>query len=150
MNVAAVITDTDLPAVIDGCREVSTVDTFELACRKADRKAAAWPRDHRLKHLRRLLEDEVSLERAWSELNRGDGRTPEATVEALMYSLRRGVGEIDKPDTRRRLAALDKRQLKQVCRRVQNFKPHIAAPWSREETTTLVSNWRKLHGQAHQ
>ena len=146
MNVAAVTTDTDLPAVIDGCREVSTVDTFELACRKADRKAAAWPRDHRLKHLRRLLEDEVSLERAWSELNRGDGRTPEATVEALMYSLRRGVGEIDKPDTRRRLAALDKRQLKQVCRRVQNFKPHIAAPWSREEATALVSNWGKLRG----
>ena len=146
MNVAAVITDTDLPAVIDGCREVSTVDTFELACRKADRKAAAWPRDHRLKHLRRLLEDEVSLERAWSELNRGDGRTPEATVEALMYSLRRGVGEIDKPDTRRRLAALDKRQLKQVCRRVQNFNLDIATPWSREEAAALVSNWRKLGG----
>jgi hypothetical protein len=155
MNVAAVTTDTDLPAAVDGCRdlvaiafgEVSTVDTFERACRRADRKAAARPQDDpRLKHLRRLLKDGVSLERAWSELNRGDGRTPEALVEALMFSLRRGVGEIDKPDTRRRLAALNKRQLKQVCRRVQNFNPHIATPWSREEATALVSNWRILRG----
>jgi hypothetical protein len=73
-------------------------------------------------------------------------RVPEATVEALMYSLRRGVGEIDKPGTRQRLAALDKHQLKQVCRRVQNFNSDIAAPWSREEAAALVSNWRKLRG----
>ena len=76
-------------------------------------------------------------------------RVPEATVEALMYSQRRGVGEIDKPDTRRRLAALDKRQLKQVCRRVQNFNLDIATPWSREEATALVSNWRIIRGQAY-
>ena len=157
MNVAAVTTDTDLPAAVDGCRdlmaiafgEVSIVDTFERACRRADRKAAARPQDHRLKHLRRLLKDGISLERAWSELNRGDGRTPEALIEALMFSLRRGVGEIDKADTRRRLAALNKRQLKQVCRRVQNFNSDIATPWSREEAAALVSNWRKLRGQAY-
>jgi len=82
---------------------------------------------------------------------RGHGQAPQATVEALMYSLReRGVKALEESDTQRRLVALDKSQLKEVCRRVQNFKPHIAAPWSREETTTLVSNWRKLHGQAHQ
>jgi hypothetical protein len=76
-------------------------------------------------------------------------RAPGATVEALMYSLRRGVGEIDKPGTRQRLAALDKGQLKAICRRLQNFKPDIAAPWSREEATALVSNWRKLRGPAY-
>src|SRR5215471_18320040 len=49
-------------------------DTFEHACREADRKAAARPQDRRLERLRRLLEDDVSLERAWAELNRGDSR----------------------------------------------------------------------------
>jgi len=74
-------------------------------------------------------------------------RVPEATVEALMYSLReRGVKALEESNTQRRLAELDKSQLKEVCRRVQNFKPHIAAPWSREEATALVSNWGKLRG----
>jgi hypothetical protein len=76
-------------------------------------------------------------------------RAPEATVEALLYSLRRGVGEIDKPDTRRRLSEFDKGQLKAICRRVQNFNSDIAAPWSREEAAALVSNWRKLRGPAY-
>ena len=103
------------------------------------------------------MSGEIS-EGAWSAATtdtdlpaRGHGQAPQATVEALMYSLReRGVKALEESDTQRRLVALDKSQLKEVCRRVQNFKPHIAAPWSREETTTLVSNWRKLHGQAHQ
>ena len=95
------------------------------------------------------MSGEIS-EGAWVPA-RGHGQAPQAAVEALMYSLReRGVKALEESDTQRRLVALDKSQLKEVCRRVQNFKPHIAAPWSREETTTLVSNWRKLHGQAHQ
>jgi hypothetical protein len=76
-------------------------------------------------------------------------RAPEATVEALMYSLRRGVSELTRPDAQRRLTAIDQDQLKEVCRRVQNFNPHIATPWSREEATALVSNWRILRGQAY-
>ena len=71
---------------------------------------------------------------------------PGATVEALMYSLRRGVSEAN---TLRRLSELNKHQLKQVCRRVQNFNSDIATPWSREEAAALVSNWRKLRGQAY-
>jgi len=113
-----------------------------------DRKAAARSQDRRLERLRRLLEDDVSLERAWAELNRGDSRAPQATVEALMYSLReRGVKALEEPDTKRRLSTLDKSQLKEVCRRVQNLKPHIATPWSREQAAALVSNWRRLHGR---
>jgi len=74
---------------------------------------------------------------------------PGATVEALMYSLQRGVGELTQPNTLRRLSELNKHQLKQVCRRVQNFNSDIATPWSREEAAALVSNWRKLRGQAY-
>ena len=103
------------------------------------------------------MSGEIS-EGAWSAATtdtdlpaRGHGQAPQATVEALMYSLReRGVKALEQPDTKRRLSALDKSQLKEVCRRVQNLKPHIATPWSREQAAALVSNWRKLHGQAHQ
>jgi hypothetical protein len=81
-----------------------------------------------------------------AELNRGDGQAPAALVEALMYSLRRGVGEIDKPDTQRRLSELDKGQLKAICRRLQNFKPEIAPPWSPQDVAALIAKWRELHG----
>src|SRR5215467_828042 len=114
MNIAAVTTDTDLPAAVDGCRdlmaiafgEVSTVDTFERACRKADRKAAARPRDHRLERLRRLLEDEVSLERAWHELNDVRNRsTPKATIDAVWWAIcERGMGALAEPRIADRIA----------------------------------------------
>src|SRR6516164_11110842 len=116
-------------------------DTFEHACRKADRKAAARPQDHRLERLRRLLESEVSLERAWHELNRGDGQAPQATVEALVYGLRRGVEELTKPDALQRLSQLSQAQLLEVCERLQNFKPNIASVWPPEEVEAIVSIW---------
>src|SRR5262249_50964964 len=66
-------------------------------------------------------------------------RAPWATVEALMYSLRRGVAELTRPDTRQRLSALDADQLKAVCRRGQSFEPEVATPWSPEETVALIA-----------
>src|SRR5262245_12090298 len=120
-------------------------DTFEHACRKADRKAAARPQDHRLERLRQLLESEVSLERAWHELKRGDGQAPQATVEALVYGLRRGVSELVKPDAQRRLSELNEDQLGAVCLRVQAFKPNIAPAWSADDADLLISAWGKFH-----
>jgi hypothetical protein len=38
-------------------------------------------------------------------------RAPRATVEALMYALRRGVNELNKPDILPRLSMLDEGQL---------------------------------------
>ena len=72
--------------------------------------------------------------------------TPEATVDALLYSLRRSIAELTKPDTLRRLSELDKGQLKAICRRLQNFKPEIAPPWSPEDVAALIAKWRELHG----
>jgi len=145
--------DTDWSAVIDGCRDVlaiavgenTNMDTFERACREANRKAEARPRDPRLERLRRLLDDDISLERAWHEPNQMSG-APAATVEALAYSLRRGVGELTKPSTLRRLSELAESQIKSVCRRVQNFRPEIATPWSVDEVAALIAKWRELHG----
>ena len=142
--------DTGWSATIDACHDFMAIafgtnnmdDTFERACREADRKGAARPQDPRLKRLRRLLEDDVSLERAQHQIMRARP-TPEATVDALLYSLRRGI---TKPDTLRRLSELDKGQLKAICCHLQNFKPEIAPPWSPEDVAALIAKWRELHG----
>jgi len=47
--------------------------TFAQACREADKKRRRAPADARLKRLRRLLADDVSVERAWRELNSTPG-----------------------------------------------------------------------------
>jgi hypothetical protein len=83
---------------------------------------------------------------AVSAKQRKNRPTPATVVEALMYSLRRGVNDLTRPDALRRLSALDDTQLKTVCRRVQNFKPEIATPWSSEEVAELIARWRELHG----
>jgi hypothetical protein len=119
-------------------------DTFERACREADRKTAARSQDPRLTRLRRLLEDDVSLERTQHEIMRARP-APEATVDALVYSLRRGVDELAHANTLHRLSGLDEGQLKAVCRRVQSFNPEIATPWSSDEVAALIAKWRELH-----
>jgi hypothetical protein len=142
--------DTDWPAVVDVSRDLlaiafgtsSNMDTFDRACREADRKAASRPQDPRILRARRLLADDISYERAYAEFMR-ERPTPEATVDALVYSLRRGVAELSKPETLRRLSALDKEQLKNVCRRAQAFKPEIAAAWSADAVDALISAWKK-------
>lgn len=92
----------------------------------------------RLAQLRALMPDDISLDRTGHELGR-NRPAPQALVDALVFSLRRGVNELTKPETQRRLSALDKNQLKEVCRRVQNFKPEIAASWSTEEVAALIA-----------
>jgi hypothetical protein len=74
-------------------------------------------------------------------------RAPEATVEALMYSLRRGVSELTQPNTQRRLSAVAEDQLEAVCLRVQTFQPKIAEPWSADDVDLLISAWRKFREQ---
>src|SRR5260370_37613862 len=54
----------------------------------------------------RLMDNSVSLDRAWYELNSVRHRPAASAtlVEALMFSLRRGVQELLQPNTRRRLS----------------------------------------------
>jgi hypothetical protein len=94
--------------------------TFELACEQVDREQLPRPSRSRAAIV-----------------------TPPITIEALMFSLRRGVNELAQSDTLRRLSELDGDQVKQVCRRVQGFQPGIAAPWSIDEVDALISAWRK-------
>jgi hypothetical protein len=74
-------------------------------------------------------------------------RAPGALVDALVFSLRRGVGELTKPDTQRRLSALSEDQLQAVCQRVQAFQSNIAEPWSADDADLLISVWGKFHGR---
>jgi len=65
--------------------------SFAQACRAAD-KQRRKPADARLKKLRRLLADDISLDRAWHELNRPSG-VPAATIKAAEYLVQQGDAE---------------------------------------------------------
>jgi hypothetical protein len=71
--------------------------------------------------------------------------TPSSLVEALMFSLRRGVDGLTQPDTQRRLSAVAEDQLEAVCLRVQTFQPKIAEPWSADDVDLLIAVWGKFH-----
>jgi hypothetical protein len=97
--------------------------------------------------LRRLMDDSISLDRAWAEVSRPSGAAA-STVEALVFGLRYGLAALPKnPDRLRRLSELNAEQLKAVCRRVQNFNLEIATPWSSDEVAALITKWRGLHAR---
>jgi hypothetical protein len=74
-------------------------------------------------------------------------RAAEMTVEALMYSLRKGVGTLGEPNTLGRLSELDDAQLRLVTVRLQKFKFEIAAPWTAEDVEILIAVRGKLHAK---
>jgi hypothetical protein len=96
-----------------------------------------------LQRLRRLLDDGVTLVAAWAAMHR-NRPAPEATLEALMFSLRRGVNELTRPDTKRRLAELSEDQMRAVCKRLRNFKSDIATAWTPEKIGALAAIWSEL------
>jgi hypothetical protein len=68
----------------------------------------------------------------------------QSTVEALMFSLRRGSDALADSNTLHRLAGVDERQLLAVMVRLQKFKPEIAAAWTPEQIAVLAAVRRKL------
>jgi hypothetical protein len=72
-------------------------------------------------------------------------RAAASSVEALTHSLQRGVDELTRPDTQRRLSELSEEQLHAVCGRLQNFKPEISPAWTPEEVKALISIWGTIH-----
>ena len=65
----------------------------------------------------------------------------EVTFEALMYSLRSGVGVLTRADVRCRLVQLDREQLVEAAARLQRHKPHIAEKWTDAEVQELIAAW---------
>jgi hypothetical protein len=95
---------------------------------------------------RRLLDEDFSLERAWSEINDAPARAAASTIEALMFSLRAGGAALTSPHARRRLAELTEAQLHEVCARLQKIDLDIARTWTPIEVELLVAVWSDLHG----
>jgi hypothetical protein len=128
----AIRADTDWPAVVDTALEMLVAggvveplaSTFSLACEQADREQQ--PRE---------IRGAAAMAAA------------PTTIEALMFSLRRGVSELARPDTLRRLSMLDQSQLEAVCVRVQAFQPRIAPVWCADDVDLLISAWRKFREQ---
>jgi hypothetical protein len=121
-------------------RERFLESTLEQLCEEADAKHQRD--DPRIERVRRLLADDVSLERAWHELNTFKDRAAASTVEALMFSLRSGAGALARPDVRHRLSQLNKEQLCEVAARLLKFTAagwteadiedqHVGRPWIR-------------------
>ena len=76
----------------------------------------------RLARLRRLMADDVSLDRAWHEL-RDNRPTPEVTVEAIRQSVReRGLKALDEPVNQERLGRCDAAARARLDRWITEFQ----------------------------
>jgi hypothetical protein len=85
------------------------------------------PNDPRIARARRLLADDVSIERAWHQLNRCNEAAP-MTLEALVYELRTyGALQLARPNCQRRLAALSTAQVREIIARLIRIRPRYPA-----------------------
>jgi hypothetical protein len=114
--------------------------SFCRTCRAADARARARPVPAEIRRARRLLDDDVSLERAHAEIvaHHFKGRAATSTVEFLAFQLRSGVSVLKERDVRRRLSELSDAQLAEIVARVRRHRPEIAPVWSDDEVDTLM------------
>lgn len=76
------------------------------------------------------------------------GRAASSTVEALMYLLRRrGAAALQEKPVQQRLSQLSQQQLREVCGRLQKFKPEIARAWTTGEVDLVTALWDSHHGR---
>jgi transposase len=124
------------------------INTFARLCREADKRQRRKPIDPRIEKLRKLLADDISLERAYGEIyaEHFRGRAAGSTVDALVYQLRKGGAALSDPNARQRLAELSEQQMHEVSARLQKFMPHVARPWTPDEVEVFVELWSALHG----
>jgi hypothetical protein len=102
----------------------------------------------RLRRLPRLLDDStISFDRTHREVNaaRLRGRAATSEVEALEFSMRKGIEALMAPAAKRRLSELSEDQLREVRAQLKNFKPNIAPVWTPEEVEALVIIWSELN-----
>jgi hypothetical protein len=96
--------------------------TFCAAC---DREERQHPRREsaRVQRVRRLLADNVSLERAYAEFSDPRNRpTPEVTIEAVVLSVReRGIAALKEPANVERLARCDAAAKAQIDQRIKKL-----------------------------
>jgi hypothetical protein len=121
--------------------------TFAKLSREADEKQRRKLPDPRLERLRRLMDDDVSIERACHEINRPTGRAAASRVEALMLGLRElGTAALAGGPVRQRLVQLDEEQVVKVGDRLQALQPDVARAWAPAEVQQLLEAWGGLRG----
>jgi hypothetical protein len=96
---------------------------------RAGRRLVAQVERNRLVLLSLLLADDISVARAWCELNDPGARaTPQTTVDALLCQLRTdGLAAFEDPSCRRRLADLSEGQLREVMAALIRTRTSCAA-----------------------
>ena len=111
---------------------------FCAVCRDADRRKARGNFPHyiklerlsyidpeRLKQLRRLMGNDISLHAAWAELNDPRNRpTPEATIKAVMHAAvrERGLAALKEPTTAERLDRCDAAAKAEIEQRIASLR----------------------------
>jgi hypothetical protein len=107
--------------------EPCTNPYFCAACRRAgakladERKAGRQVESADILRARRLLAEDVSLDRIWGELNdRRSHSTPRVTVEAILHCVRaRGLSALKEPANIERLARCDAAAKAQIDKRIE-------------------------------
>jgi hypothetical protein len=90
---------------------------------------------------------------AHQELDGLDRRTatPPTTIEAMMFSLRRGAACLNDTATRERLGRCDAAAIEQIAIRLRTWKSKNV-PWlpayTDDDIATLLRVWRALRGRA--
>jgi hypothetical protein len=107
---------TDDPRAGDSWREAAV----QYHRDRGDRPLVVEIEPERLEFLRRLMDDDIPLDRAWRELNDpGTRPTPQATIEAIMYCVRaRGLAALKEPANLERLSRCDAAAIAQLDRRL--------------------------------
>jgi hypothetical protein len=98
------IGEIDLEEAFEGLMGDDDMASFWNACARAD---AQQKRDPKIEQLRRLMSEDVSLDRAYAAMN-SSRPTPASTIEAIKQAVRgRGVTALEEPDTKARLQNCD-------------------------------------------
>jgi hypothetical protein len=86
-----------------------STENFERVCDEAEKGVSSRLTNPAIARARRLVEDNISLDRVWNELNDPRNRpTPRATIEAVQQSIRdRGLSALDEPANKARLKIFD-------------------------------------------
>jgi hypothetical protein len=99
------------PCPVCGCEPCCTPSFCQL-CGAADANAAARRRDPN--RLQGLMDDDLSLERAYEQMVKARP-TPNATIEAVKQAVRdRGVSALDEKQTRERLQRCDEAAIAEI------------------------------------
>jgi hypothetical protein len=100
------------------------LDSFERACDHAEAAAAKLLRNPRIEHLRKLLEDDVPIDRVWNDLNGARSRpTPQTTIEAIVLSVQQhGLEALEYPVNVERLSRCSKGAKTEINRRIAKLR----------------------------